>query len=182
NESSLDIFENCYELGDGYIFEIQANQAGLNIWESWSNSEYTVYPINDSSFIDSTGVVQFDFYNISNGTAKKLDVIYNGDKSTAVLDHKTPTNSLLLMELSGFYYCNDLNTVYHFFRNEETLFVRIGDEIPRKVLVMNKNLLSFSGYEAIVKRDEENKISGFELTNQQSSRNNIFVKISPRIN
>jgi CubicO group peptidase (beta-lactamase class C family) len=173
----LKIYENYYELGDGYMFEIKSTNYGLNIWESWSSSNYKVYPINDSSFIDSTCVVRFDFFNIKNAKANKLDVIYNGEKSTAVLDYVEATSTSLLIELTGFYFNKDLNTVYHFYLEKGTLLVRIGNEMPTKVLVVNKNLLSFFGFEAIIKRDDKNKIVGFELTNQQESRNNIFTKI-----
>jgi len=176
--NKLITYEDYYEFADGFMFEIKPTKYGLNVWESWNNSEYKVYPITDSSFIDSAGVVRFDFYNIKNNKANRLDVIYNGVKSTAVLDHVEPVNNSVLMELTGFYFDKDLNTVYHFYLDKERFLVRIGDNIPTRVLVVNKNLLSFYGYEAIIKRDDNNNVTGFELTNMQESRNNIFTKIA----
>lgn len=178
DSKTLKKYENYYEIGDGFMFEIKSTEHGLNIWESWSNSEYKVYPVDDSSFIDSLAVVRLDFYNIKNDKANRLDVIYNGDKSTAVIDYVESVNNLFLIELSGFYYNTDLNTVYHFYLDKEALMVRVGNQIPMRVLVVNDNLLSFLGYEAIIKRDDNNIIVGFELTNQQASRNNIFTKIA----
>jgi len=174
---TLKSYENYYEFGDGYMIEIKSTKHGLNIWESWSNSEYKVYPINDSSFIDSSAVVRLDFYNIKNDIANRLNVTYNGDKSNAVLDYVEPVNNIFLKELSGFYYNTDLNTVYHFYLEKETLMIRVGNQVPKRVLVVNNNLMSFLGYEAIIKRDN-NIIVGFELTNQQASRDNIFTKIA----
>lgn len=175
---TLKRYENYYEFGDGYMIEIKPTEHGLNIWESWSNSEYKVYPINDSSFIDSTAVVRFDFYSIKNDKSNRLDIIFNGDKSTAALSFVESVDISFHKQFTGFYFNKNLNIVYHFYLDKETLMVRVGSKIPMRVLVVNKDLLSFMGYEAIIKRDDKEAIIGFEFTNQQSSRNNIFKKIA----
>lgn len=107
-----------------------------------------------------------------------MDIIFNGDKSTAALSFVESVDISFHKQFTGFYFNKNLNIVYHFYLDKETLMVRVGSKIPMRVLVVNKDLLSFMGYEAIIKRDDKEAIIGFEFTNQQSSRNNIFKKIA----
>lgn len=179
--SILKIYDNYYELGDGYVFEVKSEKTGLNVWQSWDNETFKLYPINDSSFIDSTCVVRFDFYKISKGLANRLNVTFDGRTSTSVIMYYNQVNDSVIQDMCGFYFNSDIKTIYHFEKKLGDLYVKIGDNVPVKVIVVNENLLSFYGFEAILKRDNKRTIIGMEVTNQQFSRNNVFKKLTTKL-
>lgn len=178
SNATLSIYNNYYELGDGYVFEVKAVSEGLKVWESWDNKMYKLYPVSDSSFIDNTSVVKFDFYKINKGMADRLDVTFNGKTSTAVRMYYKKVDKSIILDICGLYFNKDIKTLYQFEEKSGDLYVRISDNVPVKAIVVNENLLSFGGFEAILKRDKTNKIYEMEITNQQFSRHNVFKKLT----
>jgi CubicO group peptidase (beta-lactamase class C family) len=167
-----------YKFGKGYIAEVQRTNQGLSIYECWNNSEYKVYPISDSSFIDSARNVRFDFHKMKNDVPKQMVLQSdNGKEHKAKRESIESLDSLFQAKLSGFYFNADLNIVYHIYPEQGNLWLRIGNEIPLRLVVENKGLMSFFGYEAKIISDDNNQITGFEILKY----NNFFTKISEDI-
>lgn len=90
------------------------------------------------------------------------------------------TDSTLVDDICGLYFNSDINTVYHFEKRSGHLYVKIGDNIPVRVIVVSNNLLSFYGFKAWLERDKSEKGTGMNITCQKFSRNNKFKKLCER--
>ena len=104
-----------------------------------------------------------------------------GRTSTSVRMFYNNINDAIVSDICGFYFNSDIKTLYYFEKKLGDLYVKIGDNVPVKVIVVNENLLSFYGFEAILKRDNKQRIIGMEVTNQQFSRNNVFKKLTCKL-
>ena len=168
-------YEGYYKYGKGYITEVKRTNQGLSIYECWNNSENIVYPISDSSFIDTAGNFRYDFEKIINGVPQQIVLqLSNGSKHKAKRENIESLDSLFQAELTGFYYNDDLSIVYHIYPEQGNLWLRIGNEIPLRVVVEDKELMSFFGYEATLIFNDNNQIVGFDIL----KHNTLFTKIS----
>lgn len=168
-------YEGYYKFGKGYVAEVERTEQGLSIFNCWDNFKYIVYPISDSSFIDTVNNVRFNFHEIKNKKAKQMVLQErNGKKHKAKKENIKTLDSKFQDELSGFYYNSDFNIVYHIYPELGNLWLRIGNEIPLRLVVENKELMSFFGYEATIIHNDNNQIVGFKLL----KHNNLFTKIS----
>jgi CubicO group peptidase (beta-lactamase class C family) len=168
-------YEGYYKYGKGYITEVKRTIQGLSIYECWSSSENIVYPISDSSFINTVGNFRYDFEKLVNGVPQQIVLqLSNGKKHKAKRENIESLDSLFQAELSGFYYNDDLNIIYHIYPEQGNLWLRIGNEIPLRVVVEDKELMSFFGYEATLIFNDNNQIVGFDIL----KHNTLFTKIS----
>ena len=171
-------YEGYFKFGKGYVAEVKRTGHGLSIINCWDNFQYNVYPISDSAFIDTVNNVRFVFHQNENKTIGQLVLQErNGKKHKAVKENIEVLDSEYLDKLQGFYFNSDINVVYHIYNEEGNLWLRIGNEMPLKLVVENKELISFFGYEAKIIFDDKNQTEGFKLL----KHNFIFSKISTDI-
>jgi CubicO group peptidase (beta-lactamase class C family) len=169
-------YEGYYKFGKGYVSEVKRAKHGLIIHNYWDNFKYNIYPISDSAFIDTVNNVRFDFNEIENQSVMQLILQEsNGEKHKADKENIEETLDKEFQDkLSGFYYNSDINIVYHIYLDKGNLWLIIGNEMPIRLVVENKELISFFGYEAKIISDDKNQIEGFKLL----KHNILFSKIS----
>lgn len=176
--ADLKRYEAYYKFGKGYIAQVKATAQGLCIYECWNNSKYIVYPISDTSFVDTTNNIQFNFYDFKNNKPNEMKLSNNnGSKDRAVRINIEPSIKKLENNLNGFYFNDDLNIVYHIYSEQGNFWLRIGNKMPLRLIVENKALMSFFGYEAKIIYNDSNQITGFNILKS----NNLFTKISKNL-
>lgn len=168
-------YEGYFKFGKGYVAEVKRTEQGLRILNCWDNFQYNIYPISDSAFVDTINNVRFDFHDDENKTVRQLVLQEsNGKKHKAVKENIEALDVEFQDILQGFYYNSDLNIVYHIYLEQGKLWLRIGSEIPLRLVVENNKLISFFGYEAKIILGGKNQIKGFEIM----KHNIFFSKIS----
>lgn len=115
---------------------------------------------------------------MKNGVPEKMSLkACNGEIVNAKRESLESLDFLFQAKLSGFYFNADLNIVYHIYPEQGNLWLRIGNKTPLRLVVENKGLMSFFGYEAKIIYDDNNQIKGFEILKY----NNFFTKISANL-